>query len=152
MKGRTETKPVSGRKLVIAPLTRDRWQDFEKLFGERGACGGCWCMAWRIARSQFKKQKGSGNRRAMKKIVDSGEIPGILAYADGEPIGWCSVAPRENFPVLDRSRVLARLDDQPVWSIVCLFIARPWRRAGVSVDLLKAAVTFARQNGAKIIE
>jgi GNAT superfamily N-acetyltransferase len=88
----------------------------------------------------------------MKKIVDSGEIPGILAYANGKPIGWCSVAPREGFPVLERSRILKRIDEKPVWSVVCFFVAKPFRRNGVTVKLLKAAIEYAKKHKAKISE
>jgi GNAT superfamily N-acetyltransferase len=109
-------------------------------------------MWWRVKRSDFEKQQGQGNKDALNKIVDSGEIPGILAYVDGEPIGWCSVAPREAYPVLGRSPVLKRVDDQPVWSIVCFFVAKPFRGQKVSAELLQAAVEYAAQNGAKIIE
>jgi len=146
--------------LEFHPVTVKRWKDLVSLFGERGACGGCWCMWWRLSRSQFNKQKGEGNRKALKKIVDSGEIPGILAYADGEPIGWCSVAPRERFSTLERSRILKRVvenpaeggDEKPVWSVVCFFVAKPFRRKGVTVKLLKAAVEYAKKRGAKIVE
>jgi len=133
-------------------LTSDRWSDLEQLFGERGACGGCWCMWWRLKRSTFNEQKGEKNKSAFKSVVDSGESPGILAYSEGVPVGWCAIAPRETYPALERSRVLKRLDDKPVWSIVCLFIARPYRRKGVSVELLKAASEFARQRGGKVVE
>ena len=133
-------------------LTSDRWSDLEQLFGERGACGGCWCMWWRLKRSTFNEQKGEKNKLAFKSVVDSGEAPGIIAYSDGVPVGWCAIAPRETYPALERSRVLKRLDDKPVWSIVCLFIARPYRRKGVSVELLKAASEFARQRGGKVVE
>ncbi|MEW6456253.1 MAG: GNAT family N-acetyltransferase [Acidobacteriota bacterium] len=133
-------------------LTTERWRDLEMLFGERGACGGCWCMWWRLKRSQFEKQKGQGNKKALKKIVDSGEIPGLLAYARGQPIAWCSVAPRETYPVLERSRTLKRIDDEPVWSVVCFFVAKPFRRKGVTVELLRAAVKYAKEHGAKIVE
>ena len=139
-------------KIEFYPLTPDRWRDFEELFGERGACGGCWCMMWRLTRSNFEKQKGTKNKQAMKRIVKSGEVPGILAYADGMPIGWCSVGPRGDFPALERSRVLKPVDDTPVWSIVCLFIARPYRKIGVSVELIEAAVWYARQQGATLVE
>ncbi len=134
------------------PLTAERWCDLEKLFGERGACGGCWCMWWRLKRSQFEKQKGQKNKKALKKIVDSGEIPGILAYVNGQPIAWCSVAPRETYPVLERSRTLKRIDDEPVWSVVCFFVAKSFRRKGVTVKLLKAAAEYAKEHGARIIE
>ncbi len=138
--------------LRFHPVTTQRWKDFEKLFGARGASGGCWCMWFRLTRAQFEKQKGAGNKRAMKRIVNSGEIPGILAYAGNEPIGWCSVAPRETFSLLQRSRILKPVDDQPVWSIVCFFIARPFRRQGVTVELLKAAIDYVRKQGGKIVE
>jgi GNAT superfamily N-acetyltransferase len=140
------------RKIKVQPLTLERWADLEKLFGKRGACGGCWCMYWRITRSQFDKQKGSGNKRALKRITKKGEVPGLMAYAGGEPVAWCSLAPRETFPVLERSRVLKPVDDQPVWSIVCFFVSKAYRRRGVSVELLKAAVRYAKQRGAHIVE
>jgi GNAT superfamily N-acetyltransferase len=138
--------------LEFHPLVVERWADLESLFGERGACGGCWCMWWRLTRSVFEKQKGEKNKRAMKKIVDSGQAPGIIAYANGQPVAWCAVAPREQYPVLERSRTLKRVDEVPVWSVVCLFVARPFRRQGVTVKLLKAAVKYAQNHGAKIVE
>jgi GNAT superfamily N-acetyltransferase len=84
--------------------------------------------------------------------MDSGEVLGILAYLEDQPIGWCAVAPRETFPKLERSRILKRIDDKSVWSIVCFFVAKTFRRRGVSIELLKAAVNHARRNNAKIIE
>lgn len=139
-------------KLEFHPVTPKRWRDLEKLFGERGACGGCWCMCWRLKRSQFEKQKGAGNKKALKKMVAAGEVPGLLAYAGREPVGWCSVAPREAFPVLENSRILKRVDDQPVWSASCFFVARPYRRQGLSVKLLRAAVAYAKKKGARMVE
>ncbi len=139
-------------KLLCRPLTPGRWADLEALFGERGACGGCWCMYWRLARARFETQKGEGNRRALRRLVGSGRPPGVLAYLDGKPAGWCAVAPREEYPALVRSRILQPVDAQPVWSVTCFFIAKEHRGKGVSVELLKAAVTFARKHGAKIVE
>lgn len=109
-------------------------------------------MWWRLARSQFVAQKGEKNKSAFKKIVRANEKPGVLAYLDGVPIGWCAVAPRQAYTFLDRSRVLKRIADHPVWSISCLFVARPFRRSGVSVQLINAAVAHARTCGAKIVE
>jgi GNAT superfamily N-acetyltransferase len=143
---------TSKKKFQYHALTPDRWGDLEALFGERGACGGCWCMWWRLKRSEFEEQKGDKNKVAFKAVVDSGDAPGILAYANGSPIGWCALAPRETYPALERSRVLKRLDDKPVWSIVCLFIAKPFRRKGVSVELLKAAADYVRKRGGTIVE
>jgi GNAT superfamily N-acetyltransferase len=109
-------------------------------------------MWWRLTRAQFTRQTGEGNKQALKAIVDSGEVPGLLAYAGGEPIAWCSIGPRETFPVLDRSRTLKRVDDRPVWSIVCFFVAKPLRRQGVMERLLGAAIEYARNEGARTIE
>ena len=109
-------------------------------------------MWWRLKRSEFEKRKGPGNKKALKKIVDSGEVLGLLAYANGEPVAWCAVSPREAYPVLERSRVLKRIDDQPVWSVVCFFVAKPHRRKGLTAKLLKAAVEYARGHGARIVE
>lgn len=138
--------------LTFAPLTPSRWTDLETLFGARGACGGCWCMVWRVPRAQWESHKGPGNKRALYRIVQAGPPPGVLAYRGSEPVGWCAVAPRERYPVLSRSRVLAPVDDRSVWSITCLFVRKADRRRGVSRQLLRAAVEFARSNGARIVE
>jgi GNAT superfamily N-acetyltransferase len=139
-------------RLKFEPLVPKRWADLEALFGERGACGGCWCMWWRLTQTEFQKQKGQRNKAAFKKIVEASEIPGILAYANGRPVGWCAVAPREHYALLERSRTLARVDDKPVWSVTCVFVTRPFRRTGVSVQLLGAAANHARSRGASIVE
>lgn len=109
-------------------------------------------MHWRLSRTNFEKTKGAGNRRAFMRLVQSGEPPGILAYRGGRPVGWCAVGPRESYPVLERSRVLARVDDRRVWSVTCLFVLKPERRRGLSVELLRAAASHARRRGARILE
>lgn len=148
----THSRPGALTRLQFRPLTPSRWPDLVRLFGERGACGGCWCMWWRLPRSRFVQQKGAGNKRAFKRIVDAGETPGLLAYRGGEPIGWCALAPRETYPRLERSRILKRVNAEPVWSVSCFFVARPFRRRGVTVALLQAAVRYARARGARVVE
>ena len=144
--------------LTFEPLTKDRWSDFEELFGEHGAYGGCWCMWWRSTRREFEQRQGEGNRQAMKAIVDSadeahpGRAPGILAYRGGTPVGWCSVAPREQYGSLERSPVLKRLDDTPVWSLVCLFVARDLRNSGIGQALIRGAVEYVKDQGGRVIE
>ncbi len=138
--------------LIFRPLTPSRWDDFERLFGQRGACGGCWCMFWRLKHATFESQKGNGNRKSMKSLVTSGTVPGILAYHKKEPVGWCSVGPRTDFVRLETSRIFKPVDDREVWSITCLFIEKSYRRRGVSGQLLKAAAEFAAKKGAAIIE
>lgn len=109
-------------------------------------------MVWRLPPRLWTAGKGARNRRAMKRLVESGARPGVLAYRGGEAIGWCAVAPRRDYPALARSRVLAPIDDEPVWSISCLFIRREERRTGLSVHLLRAAVDFAARRGARVVE
>lgn len=138
--------------LKIFPLDINRWEDFETLFGERGACGGCWCMSWRLKRSIFEKQKGHGNKLAMRNLVEQNEPVGLLAYIDKKPIAWCAVAPREVYLKLENSRILKRIDNEPVWSITCFFITKPYRRKGLSLELLKGVIKYGKANKVKIIE
>jgi len=139
-------------KPKIHPLTSDRWADFQKLFGERGACAGCWCMFWLLPGKVWRAQKGEGNRKAMQQLVKTGRPPGLLAYLDGKPAGWCAVGPRAGFVRLATSRVLKPVDERPVWSVTCFFVARPFRRQGLTVALLNAAAEFARKGGAELLE
>lgn len=146
------TPTASPDDFIFAPLTPDRWADLEALFGPRGASGGCWCMWWRLKRSEFDAQKGDGNRAAFRAVVENGLPPGVLAYAGDQPVGWCAIAPRDEYPALERSRILKRVDDQPIWSVTCFFIAKGWRRRGLAGRLLAAAVAFAGEHGARIVE
>lgn len=109
-------------------------------------------MYWRLGREEFRQKRGELNRKALKSLVDSGLVPGILAYTNGQPVGWVSVAPRETLSRLDSSRALKQVDDKPVWSVVCFFVAKPFRRRGLSVKLLEAAVDYVKERGGKIIE
>lgn len=109
-------------------------------------------MFWRMTRKEFNQNCGEGNKQAMKSLVHSGVIPGILGYQEGKAVSWCSVAPREDFASLERSRNLKRLDEQPVWSIVCFYVAKPARKLGLMLETIKAAIEYARQNGAKLVE
>lgn len=136
----------------VQPLTAERWDDLVALFGPRGACGGCWCMTPRLTRAEYERGKGDGNRRALEALVDAGAVPGLLAYAGGRPVGWCALGPRADFSTLARSRILKPVDDRPVWSIVCHFVAKDWRRRGVLRALIEGAVAWAAGHGAEIVE
>ncbi len=153
--GRRTSRRATARpaaRLVARPVTPDRWDDLVRLFGERGACGGCWCMLYKQTRSQFERNKGGGNRRALKRFIDKGGVPGLLGYVGREPVAWCAIEPREAFPALARSRILQPVDDRPVWSVMCFFVAKNWRRRGIATALLDAAAEHARRRGARIVE
>ncbi len=134
------------------PLTPRRWDDLETLFGKSGAWGGCWCMWWRLSAAEFEKQRGAQNKTTMRDIVDENRVPGILLYKEGKPVGWCSIAPRDEFPRLNRSPLLKPVDEEPVLSIVCFYVARAFRHQGISGKLLEAALAYAREQGAQIVE
>lgn len=138
--------------IVFHPLTPERWADLEVLFGARGACGGCWCMTWRLPRARFEQGKGAGNRAAFRRRVQTGRPPGVLAYVEGNAAGWCAIAPRAEYDYLSRSRVLRPVDDRAVWSVSCLFVAKSYRGRGLSVKLLRAAVEMAGKGGAEVVE
>ena len=134
------------------PLTPDLWDDFVDLFGDKGACGGCWCMNMRLRSKDFEKHKGADNKRLMKKLVNGVTETGIIAYYGTTPIGWCSIGPSEDFVRFETARTIKPTGEEPVWSIVCLFIAKEYRRKGVSSKLIEAAVQYAKKNKAKLIE
>jgi GNAT superfamily N-acetyltransferase len=112
-------------------------------------------MFWRAPRSQFGQQcanNGAGNKAAFHAIVANGDVPGLLAYAGRQPVGWCAVAPREAYTALERSPSRKRIDDKPVWSVTCFYVARGWRRKGVSAALIEAAIKHVRGRGGTMLE
>ncbi len=138
--------------LEIHRVTSKRWDDLVELFGPGGAYGGCWCMWSRETSREFEECKGDENRRRLRQLVADERVPGLLAYRDGTPVGWVSVAPREDYGRLQRSRVTKPVDHVPVWSITCFVIDRHHRGEGVGTALLKAAVDHARVHGAVAVE
>jgi GNAT superfamily N-acetyltransferase len=139
-------------KLDVRPLTPARWPDLCALFGAKGACAGCWCMWARLPRAQYERGKGAGNKRRLQALVRSGDPPGLLGYHAGEPVAWCSIAPREQFARLESSRVMKPVDERPVWSIVCLMVRKDLRGRGLSRAMIEGALSWARKNGATIVE
>jgi GNAT superfamily N-acetyltransferase len=138
--------------VTFHPLTVERWPDFVELFGPKGGCAGCWCMWPRRIGREFRDGAGEPNKRAFRKVVERGEPPGLLAYVDGAAAAWCGFAPRDAYPRLENSRVLARVDERPVWSVVCFFVARPFRRRGLTVRLLREACRHVATRGARVLE
>ena len=144
--------PAPPAALVCEPLTPERWGDLEALFGANGACAGCWCLWWRLSAGAWRRGAGEGNRQALRALVDGGDVPGLLGYVDGTPAAWCSLGPRGRFPRFDRSSIARPVDDQPVWTVVCFFVARGYRGRGLTQALLRAAVAWAGDQGARILE
>ena len=138
--------------LSFHPLTQKLWRDFELLFGKNGACGGCWCMHWKLRGKEFTEITGNTARQMQKAIVDSKIVPGLLAYSEGYPVGWIAVEPRSSYPKLAHSRMLKPVDDQQVWSITCFFVEENHRHKGITVELLKAATNYVKSQGGKIVE
>src|SRR5512138_3386532 len=139
-------------ELSFKPIKRNLWTDFEELFGPNGACAGCWCMYWKLRGKAYEEARGFETRQMHKSIVDSGTVTGLLAYLHGEVVGWIAVEPRAAYARLAHSRALKPVDDQPVWSITCFFVAKRFRRQGLTVEFLKAAVEHVRRQGGKIVE
>jgi GNAT superfamily N-acetyltransferase len=134
------------------PLTPERWADFEQLFEPNGNCSGCWCTWWRLSTADFRNFSHEEKKNTTRTLVQSDKVPGLLAFVEGTPAGWVAFGPREEYPRLERSRVLARVDDKPVWCINCFFIDKHYRRQGLMAGLIHAAIEYAHSQGAQLIE
>lgn len=139
-------------RLAFHPVTRERLSDLEQFSLAHGKFRWCSCMRWRLASTAFQRSTKEERVEALATLVQRDIPVGVLGYADDEPVAWCTVAPRETYEALERSRTLARLDDKPVWAVACFFVDRRFRRQGVMFALLEAAVEYARSRGARIVE
>jgi ribosomal protein S18 acetylase RimI-like enzyme len=145
-------------KLAVLPLTPDRWADLETVFNARGCsvARGCWCMAYRLSGARAPPPRGmtraQANRAALKARVEAGRPPGLIGYRGNVPVGWISIGPREDYAKLERSPVMKPVDEQAVWSIVCFVVPSEYRGQGVARALLKAAVAYAKERGASLVE
>lgn len=141
---------MTGPARDVRPVTTETWPDMRRLFEARGSPHYCWCMVYRDTRSH--EMDTEEKRAAMEGMVADGTPVGMLAYHENDPIGWISIAPRETFPKLERSRVMPKTDEDDVWTILCMFVTHPWRGNGVTHTLLAGAVEYARAHGAAVIE
>jgi GNAT superfamily N-acetyltransferase len=139
-------------KLQVRPVTRENWPDFERLFEAKGSPHYCWCAPYRVAGSEHSSN--AARKACMHKLVNRGTPIGVLAYDGEEPIAWCSIAPRESYMKLRRSRTMPRVTpaDTPTWVVLCFFVVRTWRKQRVGRELLKGAVAYARSQGAQVVE
>jgi GNAT superfamily N-acetyltransferase len=135
-------------------LTPELWPALEQLFGSNGACGGCWCMTWRLEKGEkWESIKGKVAKQRFKKLVTTGRAHGILAFHDGVPVGWCSFDRRSDYARLDRASSLACNDADKIWSIPCFFIRSGYRKQGVAGALLSHALkAIANKGGPNLAE
>jgi GNAT superfamily N-acetyltransferase len=138
--------------ITLKPLNAESWPQFEALMGERGGCGGCWCMYFRLLPKDFSANKFEGNKHSMQQIVAAGQPTGLIALLHKEPVGWIALAPREAYSRIERNRSFKRTDDRPVWSITCFFVKKELRRQGLSRALIKSAIAYARKQKIKVLE
>jgi GNAT superfamily N-acetyltransferase len=134
------------------PVTAERRADLAQFSEAHGKFRYCSCMRWRMTSAEFKRSTTESRAATLNHLAAADAPVGVLAYVDGEPVGWVAVAPREALGALERFKALARIDEKPVWSVTCFFIDRRVRRQGVTLGLLKAAVAYALEQGATIIE
>ncbi|WP_299216658.1 GNAT family N-acetyltransferase [uncultured Aquimarina sp.] len=140
-------------ELRFEPLTKDNWNKFVKLFGANGAGANCWCMHFRQKKSDHEEGKADDkNKDSIKELVWNDQPTGILGFYDDIPIAWCAFSPREDFIRLRTSRVHKPIDNKKVWSVPCTFVAKEFRKHGVSIELLKGVVKYGKEIGIKIIE
>ena len=145
---------LMAKRFIAAALTHDTWSDLEELFGRPGGSivRGCWCMAYRKSRSGYVDDLGAGNKEQLRAMLDHDPPPGLIGYLDGDPVGWISLGPREDYLKLRRSPVMKPVDDVDVWSIVCTYVDKAHRGLGVQHKLLAAAIDYARDHGVRMLE
>lgn len=137
--------------ITVVPATADRWADVQTLLGGDGDRG-CWCQYWRQSAGDYARLGPGGGRGALHAQLDDPIAPGVIAYVDGEPAGWCGFGPRSRMERLVRSRTIPVIDDVPVWSVVCFKVRVGYRRRGVARALLEGAIDYAREHGAPALE
>lgn len=138
--------------LTFHPVSPERLPDLARFSEEHGTFRYCSCMRWRMASGDYQHATTHARTAALDDLVRQGTPVGVLAYWQGRPIAWCSIAPRETYHALQRYKALPRIDDAPVWSVVCFFVDSRFRRQGVTLGLLQAAVAYASSQGARVIE
>lgn len=143
-------------ELTVLPLTPDRFADLASLFEQGGDPKWCWCTYFRIRGQSWSNSTPTSNRAFLSGIAgrDPAEhpAPGLVGYLESQAVGWISLGPREDYDRLAYSKLLAPIDDRPVWSIVCFVVSRHHRRKGVAAGLLAAGIAYARSRGAHILE
>ncbi len=137
----------------IHPATEARFPDLTQILGPRCPdAPACWCLSYRLTSSEFRTLQGKDRPNRLRALCAQPDTPGVIAYVDGTPAGWCAFGPRAAMGRLQRSRTIPQVDDRPVWSLVCFVVRAPYRRQGLAHQLLAAVVAYARRKGVQTLE
>lgn len=143
---------MTGDSLSIRPLTEESWEPLAALFREGGDPRWCYCQFWRMRSKDFAAMKVPQLRERLHGQARSAQPPGLVAFDGDRAVGWVSLAPRTDYERIVRSKVIPKIDDRPVWSIVCFAVSSTARGQGIASALLDAAVAYARKRGAVALE
>jgi GNAT superfamily N-acetyltransferase len=150
---RTTQPGSAGRTIEVHPATVDRWSDVETVLAPKNPdAPACWCLPSRIPDAENRTLLGRARGERLRRYAEEGEPPGVIGYVDGEPAGWCSVAPRRSHHRLTQSRTIPTVDDLDVWSVICFVVRVGYRRQGLAHRLLDGAIDYARSRGAPALE
>lgn len=136
----------------VRPLTDETWDALAALFKEGGDPRWCWCQHWRLRSRDMAAAKVPQLRELLRTQASSDEPPGLVAFDGERAVGWVSLGPRSDFQRIVLSKVIPKIDDRPVWSIVCFAVSESARGEGVARALLEAAINYARGRGATALE
>lgn len=136
----------------VRPLTDETWDALAALFKEGGDPRWCWCQHWRLRSRDMAAAKVPQLRELLRTQASSDEPPGLVAFDGERAVGWVSLGPRSDFQRIVLSKVIPKIDDRPVWSIVCFAVSESARGQGVARALLEAAINYARGRGATALE
>ena len=136
----------------VLPVTPERFEDFSTVLNPTGREKHCWCLSHRLGAKEIEKLGAANRVDAMRFLSAEPIAPGVVAYKDGVPVGWCSISPRKLIPLLERSKLIRAVDDVPVWSIICVVVRSGYRRQGVTTFMLEGALNYAKQLGAPAVE
>jgi GNAT superfamily N-acetyltransferase len=144
--------------ITVVPANEAPWEDLEAVLGPTRCHGGaCYCQRFKISWGQWAATSDAERADRLYAQTRGEPTTGLVAYLDGQPVGWCSVEPRTAYPNLRTSRVVwpGRHEDKAddsVWVVACLIVRVEFRRRGISGELAAAAVDFARARGARALE
>lgn len=152
MEAQTQTAPGDTVRWEVLPVTEQRFEDFATVVNPTGREKHCWCLSHRLGAKDIE-ELGAGDRaQAMRALSAEPIAPGVVAYRDGVPVGWCSISPRTQIPLLERSKLIRPVDDVAVWSIICVVVRSGFRRQGVTTHMLEGALDYAKALGAPAVE